>query len=68
MRRLARCYASGVGVPLDVPEAFKWLMLAAEGGDARSRRLCEALGAELSVRERWEARRRVAEWRKQAGA
>jgi TPR repeat protein len=63
--RLARCYATGVGVGEDLAEAFKWLTLASEGGDARARRLCESIGGELSTRERWEARRRADEWTQQ---
>ena len=60
--QITRSLARFLHLNEDLAEAYKWLTLASEGGDARARRLCEAIGGELSTRERWEARRRAHEW------
>ena len=63
MLALGRAFVRGVGVPQDFVEAHKWLNLAAGLGDADAAAERDALGAEMTVEERAEARRLARAWR-----
>lgn len=49
---LAMLYESGLGVPRDLKEAYKWLVLAAASGDKESQKRRDALKAKLSAADR----------------
>jgi localization factor PodJL len=49
---LAMLYESGLGVPRDLKEAYRWLVLAAASGDKESQKRRDALKAKLSAADR----------------
>ncbi len=60
---LAVLYESGLGVPLDLKEAYKWLLLASASGDKELKSRREALDAKISPKDRAAAEAIVSTWR-----
>lgn len=60
---LAVLYENGLGVGKDAKEAYKWLLLAAQSGDAESKSRRDALKATLSAEDRAAVEAHVRNWR-----
>lgn len=54
------------GVPADPPAAYRWLLIAARGGDVQAREEAQALASSLTPDQRDEARRAAAEFQSAA--
>ena len=65
---LSTFYFTGIGVRRDVAEAWKWLTLSADGLKGSGREIAlgnrSVIEKEMTEKERAEARRRVAAWRR----
>ena len=59
--RLARCYAHGAGVEMNVVEAAKWHMIAKAGGVADES--LDKIVAKLSKTDRARAEKAAGDWR-----
>ena len=59
--RLARCYAHGAGVEMNVVEAAKWHLIAKSGGVADES--LDKIVAKLSKADRARAEKAAGDWR-----
>jgi localization factor PodJL len=53
----------GLGVPKNLPEAYKWLALAARGGDTEATNRVQQIKTRLGAGDIATADRQVADWR-----
>jgi TPR repeat protein len=62
---LGRLYARGEGVARDLPEAYKWFTLSAQGGRREGDQARQAIARSMTPVQAAEGLRRVETWRRQ---